>query len=101
MVVLTVSARGVGGRTRVLCGVLRPSPGAVEGDRSADFGGFGTDLGVEVFAAEPVAVAFEADRISEWWISRSIMAVAAMSSPKISPHLLNGLFEVTIIEARS
>jgi hypothetical protein len=38
-------------------------------------------------------------RISEWWMSRSIMAVAAMSSPKISPHALKGLFEVTIIEA--
>jgi hypothetical protein len=34
-------------------------------------------------------------------MSRSIIAVAAMSSPKISPHLLNGLLEVTIIDARS
>ena len=29
------------------------------------------------------------------------MAVAAMSSPKISPHALKGLLEVTIIDARS
>jgi hypothetical protein len=34
-------------------------------------------------------------------MSRSTIAVAAMSSPKISPHLLNGLLLVTIIEARS
>jgi hypothetical protein len=34
-------------------------------------------------------------------MSRSIMAVAAMSSPKISPHALKGLLDVTIIEARS
>jgi hypothetical protein len=40
-------------------------------------------------------------RISEWWMSRSIIAVAAMSSPKISPHFENGLLRVTIIEARS
>jgi hypothetical protein len=32
---------------------------------------------------------------------RSIMAVAAMSSPKISPQALKGLLEVTIIAARS
>ena len=34
-------------------------------------------------------------------MSRSIIAVAAMSSPKISPQALNGLLLVTIIEARS
>jgi hypothetical protein len=34
-------------------------------------------------------------------MSRSIMAVAAMSSPEISPHALKGLLDVTIIEARS
>ena len=34
---------------------------AAEGYGSADFGGFGADPGVEVFAAEPVAVAFEAE----------------------------------------
>ena len=33
---------------------------AAEGDGSADFGGFGADPGVEVFASESVAVAFEA-----------------------------------------
>ena len=73
---------------------------SAEGYGSPDFGGFGADPGVEVLAAQPVAVAVS-DRISEWWMSRSIIAVAAMSSPKISPHLLNGLFEVTIIDARS
>ena len=30
-------------------------------------------------------------RISAWWMSRSIIAVAAMSSPKISPHAEDGL----------
>jgi hypothetical protein len=55
-----------------------------EGDRSADFGGFGADPGVEVLASEPVWVTFEAEA-SEWWMSRSIIAVATMSSPKISP----------------
>ena len=43
--------------------VVRRSSGfgeAPEGYGSGDFGGFGADPGVEVFAAEPVAVAFEA-----------------------------------------
>jgi hypothetical protein len=43
--------------------VVRRSKGlgeAAGGDRSADFGGFGADPGVEVLAAQPVAVAFEA-----------------------------------------
>ena len=39
--------------------------------------------------------------MSAWWLSLSTIAVAAMSSPKISPHAENGLFEVTIIDARS
>jgi hypothetical protein len=34
-------------------------------------------------------------------MSRSIMVVAAMSSPKISPQAEKGLLLVTIIEARS
>jgi hypothetical protein len=34
-------------------------------------------------------------------ISRSIIAAATISSPKISPQEPNGLFEVTISEARS
>jgi hypothetical protein len=41
------------------------------------------------------------ERISAWWTSLSIMAVATNSSRKISPQAENGLFEVTIIEARS
>jgi hypothetical protein len=65
-----------------------------EGDRSADFGAFGADPGVEVLAAQAVAAPLS-ERISEWWMSRSIIAVAAMSSPKISPQAPNGLFEVT------
>jgi hypothetical protein len=32
-----------------------------EGDGSADFGGFGADPRVEVLAAQPIAVAFEAE----------------------------------------
>jgi hypothetical protein len=41
------------------------------------------------------------ERISAWWTSRSIIAVAVTSSAKISPQALNALLEVTIIEARS
>ena len=40
-------------------------------------------------------------RISAWWTSRSIIAAATTSSPKVSPQREKGLFEVTIIEARS
>jgi hypothetical protein len=40
-------------------------------------------------------------RISAWWTSRSIIAAAVTSSPKISPQAENGLFEVTIRLARS
>ena len=43
--------------------VVRRSKGlgeAPEGFGSADFGGFGADPGVELLAAQPVAVAFEA-----------------------------------------
>jgi len=39
------------------------------------------------------------ERISAWWTSRSIIATAVTSSPKISPQAENGLFEVTIIDA--
>jgi hypothetical protein len=35
------------------------------------------------------------------WMSRSTMATAAMSSPKISLHALNCVFEVMIRLARS
>jgi hypothetical protein len=35
------------------------------------------------------------------WTTRSIIAMAVISSPKISPQALKGLFEVTIREARS
>jgi hypothetical protein len=41
------------------------------------------------------------ERISAWWTSRSIIATAVISSPKISPQAENGLLEVTISEARS
>jgi hypothetical protein len=41
------------------------------------------------------------ERISAWWTSRSIIATAVTSSPKISPQALNGLLLVTISEARS
>lgn len=35
------------------------------------------------------------------WTSRSTIAVTATASPKISVQVLNGLFELTITEARS
>lgn len=47
---------------------------------------------VEVRAAQSAPVVLEL-RISEWWMRRSIMAAATMSSPKISPHAENGLLE--------
>ena len=34
-------------------------------------------------------------------MSRSLIAVAAMASPKISPQALNGLFEVATTDIRS
>ena len=40
-----------------------------------------------------LAVALEGE-ISAWWTSRSIMASATISSPKISPRAEKGLFEV-------
>ena len=42
--------------------------------------------GAEVLAAEPVAESPLRLRISAWWMSRSIIAVATTSSPKISPQ---------------
>jgi hypothetical protein len=33
---------------------------------------------------------------SAWWTSRSIMAAATTSSPKVSPQRPNGLFDVTM-----
>jgi hypothetical protein len=39
--------------------------------------------------------------ISAWWTSRSTMAATATASPKISVQAENGLFELTIMEARS
>ena len=78
-----------------------PALGAVpEGGRSADFGGSGGRAGVEVFAAQAVTVAFEGEDfgvVDEPVDHRGGGHVVAA----ISPHLLNGLFEVTIIEARS
>jgi hypothetical protein len=41
------------------------------------------------------------ERISAWWTSRSTIATATASSPKISPHAENGLLEVMIRLARS
>jgi hypothetical protein len=38
--------------------------------------------------------------ISAWWMSRSIIAAAVASSPKISPQAEKGLLEVTIRLAR-
>jgi hypothetical protein len=54
----------------------------------------------EVLVAKPIAVALERE-VSAWWTSRSIIATAVTPSPKISPQAEKGLFEVTIIEARS
>ena len=39
--------------------------------------------------------------MSAWWTRRSIMAAATVSSPKISPHELKGLLEVTMTLAVS
>jgi hypothetical protein len=39
--------------------------------------------------------------MSAWWMSRSTIAVATASSPKISPQALKGLLLVTIRLARS
>jgi hypothetical protein len=55
----------------------------VEGYRLADFGVSPGEPGAEVTAFEPVAVAFEAEGLGVV-DERSIIAVAAMSSPKIS-----------------
>ena len=46
-------------------------------------------------------LAWRSERISAWWTSRSIIAVAVTSSPKISPHAEKGLLLVTITLARS
>ena len=56
--------------------------------------------GVEVLAAQAVALALEREDLAVVDV-RSIIAVAAMSSPKISPHAEKGLLDVTISDARS
>ena len=51
-----------------------------------DFGGLPDPAGAEVAVFEAVAVASEAEDLG-WWMSRSTIAVAAMSSPKIAQPL--------------
>lgn len=41
------------------------------------------------------------EMISEWWASRSIMAVATVLSTKVSPYPRKGLLLVTMMEVRS
>ena len=93
------SGGGPRGQIGALWGVLRPWERAAKGSGSGDFGGFGADPGVEVLAAQPVAVAREREDLGV--VDEPVdHRGAAMSSPKIS-HLLNGLLLVTIIGAHS
>jgi hypothetical protein len=57
--------------------------------------------GVEDLATQAVALVLEREDLAVVDVCRSIIAVVAMSSSKISPHAEKGLLDVTISDARS